>query len=139
MTVWISRLVSTVLVILLCCTPELCNALASQTGTPSDQNSTVGLDAVLPDAPSATQSSQTTGSSQSEIPLQQPEGTAAARAARVNGGPASKPAGAAIAPAKQRRTRSLLIKLGLIAGAGAAVGTVVALTKASPTRPPGAH
>jgi hypothetical protein len=138
MTIWISRLLSTILAILLCCTPELCNALASQTGASSEQNSTVGLDAALPDAPSVAQASRSDSQSQSTV-QQQPEGTAAARAARVNGGPASKPAGAAIAPAKQRRTRSLLIKLGVIAGAGAAVGTVVALTKASPTRPPGAH
>ena len=48
---------------------------------------------------------------------------------------ASRPAGAAIAPAKQRRTRSILIKVGLIVGAAVAIGTVVALSESSPSRP----
>ena len=52
---------------------------------------------------------------------------------------AGRAEGAAIAPAKQRRVRSLLIKLGALAGAGAAVGTVYALSHGSPSRPPGAH
>ncbi len=47
----------------------------------------------------------------------------------------SRPAGAVIAPAKQRRVRIILIKIGLIVGAAAAVGTVVALSHASPSQP----
>jgi hypothetical protein len=35
--------------------------------------------------------------------------------------------------------RSLLLKLGLIAGAGVALGTVAALSIASPSRVPGSH
>ena len=65
-------------------------------------------------------------------------GTAAAQAGRVTGNAASRPAGAAIAPAKQRQVRSILIKMGVIAGAGVALGTVTALTKASGPKPPGA-
>jgi anti-anti-sigma factor len=67
---------------------------------------------------------------------QEPLGTAAAPPLKTTGIAASRPAGAAIAPAKQRRTRSILIKVGAIVGAGVAVGTVVALSKASPSRPP---
>jgi len=70
---------------------------------------------------------------------QEPVGTAAAAGVEATGVTASKPAGAAIAPAKQRRTRSFLIKVSAIVGAGVAVGTVVALASASPSRPPGAH
>ncbi|MBV8049711.1 MAG: hypothetical protein JOZ80_00905 [Acidobacteriaceae bacterium] len=66
----------------------------------------------------------------------EPSGTAAAEAERPVGNAASRPAGAAIAPAKQRQVRSLLIKLGFIAGAGVAAGTVYALSNASPGRVP---
>jgi hypothetical protein len=76
------------------------------------------------------------GSSQSENG-QQPVGAAAAQLGRTTGGAASKPAGAALAPTQQRRSRSLLLKLGLLAGAGIAVGSVAALSKASPSKPPG--
>jgi hypothetical protein len=67
----------------------------------------------------------------------QPSGTAAAPSVPVTGGAASQPAGVAIAPPKQRQVRSLLIKLGFIAGAGVALGTVAALTAASPSHVPG--
>ena len=76
------------------------------------------------------------GGSQSENG-QQPVGAAAAQLGRTTGGAASKPAGAALAPTQQRHTRSLLLKLGLLAGAGIAVGSVAALSKASPSKPPG--
>jgi hypothetical protein len=65
----------------------------------------------------------------------EPVGTAAAPYEKPLGVAASRPAGAAIAPAKQKRVRSILIRVGLIAGAAAAIGTVVALSKASPSRP----
>ena len=66
----------------------------------------------------------------------QPNGTAVAPPIEVSGGAASKPAGVAIAPPKQRRIRSLLIKLGFLAGAGVAIGTVVGLSAASPSHVP---
>lgn len=66
---------------------------------------------------------------------QEPVGTAAAPFVKTTGVAASQPAGAAIAPAKQRRARSILIKVGLIAGAAVAVGTVAALSSASPSHP----
>lgn len=62
-----------------------------------------------------------------------PVGTAAAPYEKGIGVAASRPAGAVIAPAKQRRTRSILIKVGLIVAAGVAIGTVVALSSASPS------
>jgi len=112
----------------------------------SGSTAAAAVPAELPDSPGAlvAQSSpapQTSPSSASSTQQQpsEPSGTAVAPQPQVSGGAASKPAGAAIAPPKQRRTRSLLIKLGFIAGAGAALGTVVALSAASPGRVPGSH
>ena len=65
----------------------------------------------------------------------QPVGTAAAPYEKTQGIAGSRPAGAVLAPAKQRRTRSFLIRVGLIVGAAVAVGTVVALSKGSPSHP----
>ncbi len=64
-----------------------------------------------------------------------PVGTAAAPYEKGIGVAASRPAGAVIAPAKQRRTRTILIRVGVIVAAAVAVGTVVALSKASPSSP----
>ena len=71
-------------------------------------------------------------------PAPQPSGTAVAPEVQVSGGAASKPAGAAIAPPKQRQIRTWLIRFGFIAGAGVALGTVAALSAASPGRVPNA-
>jgi hypothetical protein len=71
----------------------------------------------------------------SEQQMQQPLGAATAEGVPVVGGGASRPAGAAIAPAKQSQRRSLLIKLGVIAAVGVAGGTVYALTKGTPSHP----
>ncbi len=82
-------------------------------------------------------------SSQSATPQdskpQRPVGTAAAEAPNVSGITAAQPAGVAIAPAKQRRVRTLVLKVGAIVGAGVAVGTVIALTMGTSSKPPGAH
>ncbi|MEO6965740.1 MAG: hypothetical protein ABI076_07560, partial [Acidobacteriaceae bacterium] len=64
-----------------------------------------------------------------------PVGTAAAPYEKTTGNAASRPAGAVIAPAKQRRTRSILIRVGILLGAAVAIGTVVGLSSASPSRP----
>jgi outer membrane biosynthesis protein TonB len=96
----------------------------------------------IPDAPSATlsgTSGQTVPSQQPQNDQQPPAGTAAAKIGNPKGGLASRPAGAAIAPSPQRRSRSLLIKMGLLAGAGVAIGSVIALSQGSPNRPPGAR
>ncbi len=97
----------------------------------------------LPNAPSSTtqtaqQQSQNQGQNQNQ-PKEAPIGAAAAQAGKTTGGTASKPAGTAIAPAKQHQSRSLLIKLGAIAAAGAAVGIVYGLSRSSPSVPPGAR
>ncbi len=64
-----------------------------------------------------------------------PLGTAVAPDEKTVGVAASRPAGAVIAPAKQRRTRSILIKVGVLLGACVALGTVLALSAGSPSRP----
>jgi hypothetical protein len=87
----------------------------------------------LPDAPQ--RQSQTPPSQEPGVV---PSGAAGAKAAKVKGAPVAKPAGAAVAPARQRGHRSFLIKLGLVAGAGIAVGSAVALAERSPARPPSA-
>jgi hypothetical protein len=69
----------------------------------------------------------------------QPVGAATAERVPTAGGAAAKPAGAAIAPAKQHQTRGLLIKIGAIAAAGAALGTVYALSRSTGSLPPGAR
>jgi len=86
--------------------------------------------------PTPNQDAQTPPAAQK--PAQEPAGAAAAQTGVTSGGAASKPAGMAIAPAKQRQVRSLFIKLGAIAAGGAAIGAVVALSKGSPSKPPGA-
>jgi outer membrane biosynthesis protein TonB len=96
----------------------------------------------LPDSPGAAkpqpeQEKVTPAVAQQPVRSAQPTGTAAAQAGKLSGNAASRPAGAAIAPAKQRQVRSFLIKMGVIAGAGVAIGTVAALSKGSPSRPPG--
>jgi hypothetical protein len=98
-------------------------------------------------APNSTDPNQTdpnrtdpnrTDPNQNEKP-QRPVGTAAAEAPKVNGVTAAQPAGVAIAPAKQRRVRTIVLRVGALVGAGAALGTVIALTAATPSKPPGAH
>lgn len=95
----------------------------------------------LPDSPGEVKS-QTAGTQ--AAPAQKPDatehplGTAAAEIGNASGSTASKPAGVAIAPAKTHRSRSLLIKVGAVVGAAVALGTVMALSNSSPSRPPGA-
>ena len=72
-------------------------------------------------------------------PLQRPVGTAAAEAPSTSGIAASEPAGAAIAPAKQHRARTIVIRTGAIIAGAAAIGAVVALSAATGSKPPGAH
>jgi hypothetical protein len=72
-----------------------------------------------------------------EQQMQQPLGAATAEGVPTVGGAASRPAGEAIAPAKQNQRRSLLLKLGLIAAVGIAGGTVYGLSKATPSKPSG--
>jgi hypothetical protein len=96
-----------------------------------------------PDAPSATQppaqpqAQPATGQPGTQQQTQrEPLGAAAAEGIRTAGGGASRPAGSAIAPAKQHQVRSFLIKLGAVAAAGVAIGTVYALSKGTSSTPP---
>ena len=84
---------------------------------------------ILPDKPTP----QTAPVQQQQ---REPLGAATAGSVRTTGGGASRPAGNAIAPAKQHQVRSFLIKFGAIAAAGVAVGTVYALSKGTPSVPP---
>jgi hypothetical protein len=70
-----------------------------------------------------------------EQQMQQPLGTATAEGVPVVGGAASRPAGEAIAPDKQKQRRSLLLKMSLIAAAGVAGGVVYALSKGTSAKP----
>jgi len=83
-------------------------------------------------------SSSTQGSTPQQTTPQEPLGTAAAQQGRTAGGPGSKPAGMAIAPAKQKQSRSLLIKIGAVVAAGAALGIVYGLSRGTASAPPGA-
>ena len=89
-------------------------------------------------AQSANQSVQSAASQpapeQQQNDAQQPVGTAAAPHEESTGVAASRPAGAVIAPAKQRRARSFIIKLGVVIGVCVAVGTVAALSHGSPSQ-----
>ena len=90
-------------------------------------------------APNSTDPNQSTNQTDQNAKPQRPVGTAAAEAPKVNGVTAAQPAGVAIAPAKQRRVRTIVLRVGALVGAGAALGTVIALTAATPSKPPGAH
>lgn len=86
----------------------------------------------IPDSPTPAVAAQQAAPQQQNEPL----GTAAAPYEKPLGAAVSRPVGAAIAPGKQRRRRSFLIKVGLIVGGAAALGAVVALSKGSPSTPP---
>lgn len=107
---------------------------SSSSQSSSSQSSSGQNGNILPEAPQP-QSAQTAQSTQQQS--QTPSGAAGAPGANPKGAPVAQPAGAAVAPAKQHGHRSLLIKIGLIAGGAVAIGTVVALSEKSPTRPPG--
>jgi len=89
-----------------------------------------------PFATPSTQLSQRPSQQPSTV-ITEPLGTAAAEDVPTNGGAASRPAGTAIAGAKQHQMRSLFLKLGAVAAAGVAIGTVAALSKATPSTAPG--
>lgn len=105
------------------------NGSAQARGNPAAQSSSVQAQTQPSDSQQQTQDQR----------IERPVGTAAAAAPKVSGVTAAQPAGVAIAPAKQRRVRILVLKVGAILGAGAAIGTVVALSAATPSKPPGAH
>jgi hypothetical protein len=142
----------------LACTLVLLGMLAGTLPARAQQSlATTGASAPLPDSPGAirsdandkkndsivslaqAQSEPTSASPAQSAPSQKPVGTAAAEAPNANAIAASQPAGVAIAPAKQRRVRTIILRTGAIIAAGVAVGAIVALTAATPPKPPGAH
>jgi len=121
--------------------PDVPNQSQQTDHTTNDRDAaTPPVDNQLPDAPTPAQPIQQDqeSSSKQQSPGSVPSGAAGAKAPTVKGAPAAQPVGAAIAPAKQRQRRSLLIKAGLIAGTCIAVGSAFALSKGSPSKPPGA-
>jgi hypothetical protein len=103
-------------------------AKLQQTDAPSSQPT---------NPPDATPAQQPQPAAQAPTP--KPEGTAAAGTNPATGVAASQPAGMAIAPAKQHRTRTIVLRTGAILGAGVAIGSVVALTEGTSSKPPGAR
>jgi cytoskeletal protein RodZ len=89
--------------------------------------------------PNAPQPKTQAGQAQGEQPTGEPQGAATAERVPTAGGAAAKPAGVAIAPPKQHQTRSLLIKLGAVVAGAAAAGTIYALSRGTPSTPPGAN
>lgn len=71
---------------------------------------------------------------QQQAPTPAPVGTAAAPDEQPSGVAASKPSGAAIAPAKQKRIRTYAVRTALVVGAAVAIGVVVGASLASPAR-----
>jgi hypothetical protein len=157
----ITRVLIVLLTFTLCMTPEM--MAQTQNPQPLDHQSNIPQtlstqpaapvtpsaqppESNLPDAPTAQAPATQTPTAPATQPAantvqstqQQPLGTAAAEKGVTRGGAASRPAGTAIAPVKQKQVRSLLIKLGAVAAAGVALGAVYGLTKSSPSIPPGA-
>ena len=118
-------------------------AAGSQTG--KENANTSWQSETIPDSPvpvesQAANQSERSATSLSGLERQQggspkPVGSAAAPYERTTGVAASRPAGAVIAPGKQRRARSILIRVGIVVGAAVAVGTVVALSHGSSSQP----
>lgn len=119
--------------------PDSPGAVREQQQDPANQQNASPASQTQPAASPQANTPNQSSDTQTNQKLQRPVGTAAAEAPRVSGITAAEPAGIAIAPAKQHRVRTLVIKVGAILGAGAAVGTVIALTQATPSKPPGAH
>lgn len=138
-----SRQIAACLVLTLAASLSYGAELPSTSAGPQEVASaaTSSAPAVFPDAP-APQQAPAPGDQQTPTPTpdqagqaQKPEGTAAGPVTRPTGVAGSRPAGAAIAPSKQKRVRRILIRMGIIIGAAAAVGTVVALSEGSSSRP----
>jgi hypothetical protein len=115
--------------------PEIPDTKTSGSEAASNLAEPVYPDDPAPVLPQAQGQGAQSGSDQQQNTPQKPVGTAAAPEEKPVGVAASRPAGAVIAPAKQKRARIILIRAAVIVGAAVAVGTVVALSKGSPSRP----
>jgi hypothetical protein len=101
--------------------------------TESQQENSTSPDAPSPQVAQSNPPQSSSDSQNDSAPT--PIGTAAAPSEKPVGAAGSRPAGAVIAPAKQRRVRRILISIGVIVGAGVAIGTVAALSHGSPSQP----
>jgi hypothetical protein len=116
--------------------PIIVDINAPQSEANTNSGKPADTDSAAPAIPQTSgQQSTQPASDQQQTPPQKPVGTAAAPDEKPVGVAASRPAGAVIAPAKQKRVRIILIRTAIIVGAAVAVGTVVALSKGSPSRP----
>lgn len=124
-------------------TPALAQqATPGQQAAPPSSSQSIPQAPVAQPAPSTSQPANGNQQSDPQQPAQNPQqngnaplGTAVAPYEKGVGVAASRPAGVVIAPAKQRRTRSMLISVALVVGAAVAIGTVIGLSKASPSEP----
>jgi hypothetical protein len=91
--------------------------------------------APVPQAAPQQQTQPSQPAQQPTTPPQAPVGTAAAPYEKPTGVPGSRPAGAAIAPAKQRRVRAIVISLGLVLAGAGAIGAIAGMSKASHSQP----
>lgn len=107
-------------------------AAAGQSKISNERSAPVAAQNDAANGPVGTASSS---SDQQQTGNPEPVGTAAAPYEKTTGVAASRPAGAVIAPAKQKRARSFLIRVAVILGAAAAIGTVVGLSAGSANRP----
>ena len=133
------QLASGLVVLLVGSSTAYCAEIPQQEQSPQQSQSAPTTNDQSQPRAGESQSTQTGTSQASSDPLPngltKPVGTAAAPVATVTGVTASRPVGAAIAPAKQRRARAILIRVSIVVGTAVAVGTVAALSRASPSRP----
>jgi hypothetical protein len=153
----LARIMALVVSVVLCGLPEYAQAAGLPNGQQEQQNQQSGTTVDPSKGPLQPIPTQSEPSPQSPSPMpesstevlpatpapqprpeqqmQEPLGTAAAEGVPTVGGAASRPAGEAIAPDKQNQRRSLLLKMGLIAAAGIAAGTVYGISKGTPSKP----
>ena len=160
---WMGRSIAVVMMLLLAFPASEAGSAMAQQATPSESRASQSApgatnasdnrqlakaadpENALPEAPAPANSPAAETGAQAPAPQpdnaqpqqspHQPVGAAAAPYEPTMGIAASRPSGAAIAPAKQRRVRTIVISLGVVAGAAIAAGSVIALSHGSPSRP----
>jgi hypothetical protein len=105
----------------------------------TNQQAQPATPAQQPDAPAPAFASRSQDGAQAgdqeKRDAQNPVGTAAGPLTRPTGVAGSRPAGAAIAPSKQKRVKAIYIRVALIVAGAAAAGAVIGLSKGSPSHP----
>lgn len=102
---------------------------------PGPQLAAVSAPALQGESSSLQQQAPGTQDADQQNPPQKPVGTAVAPISKPTGVAGARPAGAAIAAAKQRRVKAIFIRASIIIAAAGATGAVIALSKGSPSRP----